>query len=215
MYVIGRESCEEKPIKNIKQFLIILTISCMGEVLSYLIPLPIPPCIYGIIILFIGLITNQIPYETVKDAGHFLIEIMPVMFIPAAVGLMESWGMIKSAWPQSVFFGAFISLLFYEIGLYIERKWKLPVFNPLLIAIVLTVAVLAVLEIPYEQYYAGAKYISYLLTPATVCLAIPLYEQIELLKKNSIAILAGIVSGVIRNGLSCHWNRKGYGDWKS
>ncbi len=98
---------------------------------------------------------------------------------------------------QSVFFGAFLSLLFYEAGLYLRSKWKLPVFNPLLVAIVLTVAALAALKIPYEAYFSGAKYISYLLTPATVCLAIPLYEQFEMLKKNSIAILAGIVSGAI------------------
>lgn len=82
-------------MKYIKQFLIILVISFVGEVLSYLIPLPIPASIYGIIILFVGLLTKLIPYEAVKDTGHFLIEIMPVMFIPAAVGLLESWDIIK------------------------------------------------------------------------------------------------------------------------
>lgn len=98
---------------------------------------------------------------------------------------------------QSTFFGAFASLAFYEAGLYLKKKWKWSILNPLLIAIALTIALLLVCHIDYDTYYAGAKYISYLLTPATVCLAIPLYEQFALLKKNYLAVLAGIVSGVL------------------
>ena len=85
-------------MKYIKQFLIILAISFAGEILSFLIPFPIPASIYGIVILFVGLVTKLIPYESVKETGHFLVEIMPVMFIPAAVGLLESWGIIKESW---------------------------------------------------------------------------------------------------------------------
>ena len=98
---------------------------------------------------------------------------------------------------QSVFFGTVLSLAAYEVGLYCKKRWKRALFNPLLIGVILVVAVLAVLRIPYDTYYSGAKYISFLLTPATVCLAIPLYEQLQLLKKNAMAILAGIVSGVL------------------
>ena len=98
---------------------------------------------------------------------------------------------------QSVFFGAFISLLFYELGLTLKRRFKKAIFNPLLIAIILTIAVLVIFGIDYDVYYSGAKNLSYLLTPATVCLAIPLYEQFELLKKNAAAVLAGIISGMI------------------
>ena len=98
---------------------------------------------------------------------------------------------------QSVFFGAVLSLAAYEVGLYCKKRWKRALFNPLLIGVILVVAVLAVLRIPYDTYYSGAKYISFLLTPATVCLAIPLYEQFQLLKKNALAILAGVVSGVL------------------
>lgn len=98
---------------------------------------------------------------------------------------------------QSVFFGSFLSLAAYEIGLACRRKWKLALLNPLLIATVIVVGLLAALKIPYGVYYSGAKYVSFLLTPATVCLAIPLYEQISLLKKNAAAILAGILSGVL------------------
>lgn len=85
-------------MKYIKQFLIILAISFAGEFLSLMIPFPIPASIYGIVILFIGLATKLIPYESVKETGHFLVEIMPVMFIPAAVGLLEAWGIIRDSW---------------------------------------------------------------------------------------------------------------------
>ena len=67
----------------------------MGELFKYLIPLPIPASIYGMVILFIGLMTGLIRLDDVKDVGKFLIEIMPLMFIPAGVGLIESWGTLK------------------------------------------------------------------------------------------------------------------------
>ena len=98
---------------------------------------------------------------------------------------------------NSTFFGAVLSLAAYEIGLLLKRKFKMAVFNPLLIAIICVIAVLSLFHIDYEAYNEGGKYISYLLTPATVCLAVPLYEQIHLLKKNIRAVLAGILSGVI------------------
>lgn len=84
-------------MKYLLQFFVILLFSCIGELLNYFIPLPIPASIYGIVLLFIGLVTGIVPYKAVKETGHFLVEIMPVMFIPAAVGLMESWGFIKAA----------------------------------------------------------------------------------------------------------------------
>lgn len=73
----------------------ILAISFIGEILKYFLQLPIPASIYGMMILFIGLLTGIIPLEAVKDVGKFLIEIMPVMFIPAGVGLMSSWVNLK------------------------------------------------------------------------------------------------------------------------
>ena len=82
-------------MKYVKQFLIIAAIAFVGEILNYLIPLPIPGSIYGMVILFIGLTTGCIPLSSVKETGKFLVEIMPMMFIPAAVGLMESWGVMK------------------------------------------------------------------------------------------------------------------------
>ena len=98
---------------------------------------------------------------------------------------------------QSVFFGAVLSLGAYQVGLLCKKRWHLAIFNPLLVATALVIGVLVVFKIPYSVYSSGAKYISYLLTPATVCLAIPLYEQLALLKKNALAILSGILAGVL------------------
>ncbi len=86
-------------MKYVKQFLIILGISLIGEVLKYLLPLPIPASIYGMAILFFCLMTGIVKLDDVRETGKFLIEIMPMMFIPAGVGLMDSWEML-----QPVFF---------------------------------------------------------------------------------------------------------------
>ena len=103
---------------------------------------------------------------------------------------------------NSAYFGVVLSLVTYFLGVYIRKKINFPLFNPLLIAIVLTAGVLILFNVDYTAYNASAKYISYLLTPATVALAIPLYEQLDALKNNWKAIIAGIVSGVITSLLS-------------
>lgn len=82
-------------MKYLKQFLIILAISLIGELLKALLPLPIPASIYGMVILFIALLSGLIKLSAVRDAGMFLIEIMPVMFIPAGVALMSSWNLLS------------------------------------------------------------------------------------------------------------------------
>lgn len=108
---------------------------------------------------------------------------------------------ISDVLQDSVYFGVAVSFLSYGAGLFLKKKWKLAIFNPLLISIVLTIVLLLVFRVDYDAYQAGAKYISYLLTPATVCLAIPLYEQTELLRKNAAAVAAGILSGVLSSML--------------
>lgn len=82
-------------MKYIRQFLWILWFSFAGEVLKYLIPLPIPASIYGLLLLLLALVTGILPLCAVKEASGFLIEIMPIMFIPAAVGLLESFGALR------------------------------------------------------------------------------------------------------------------------
>ncbi len=83
-------------MKYIKQFAIILTISFAGEILNYLIPWPIPASIYGLVIMFVCLCLKIIKPDDVRKTAGFLIDIMPLMFIPAAVGLVTSWDIIKS-----------------------------------------------------------------------------------------------------------------------
>ena len=246
-------------MKFLKQFGIILVFSFIGELLNHVLPLPVPASIYGIILMFTCLKLGFFPLSEIEETGRFLIEIMPLMFIPAAVGLLEAWDIIRSVWilylvvtifstifvmavsgmttqymirysaskkssvkksfvcqgrgmwlwnflTTHVFFGVLLSLLAYGIGALLKQKFKLAIFNPLLIAVIIVIAVLAVSGIDYKVYNEGAKYISYLLTPATICLAIPLYEQFELLKSNWKAIAVGIFSGVLASlgKYSCH-----------
>ena len=82
-------------MKYVRQFWIILLISAMGEALHVLIPLPVPASVYGLVIMLIALLTHIIKLDQVKEAAEFLIEIMPVMFIPAGVGLLTAWGVLK------------------------------------------------------------------------------------------------------------------------
>ena len=98
---------------------------------------------------------------------------------------------------DSLFAGVVLSLIAYLIGVMLKKKFKLGIFNPLLISIVISMIVLLVADIDYETYNEGAKHLSWLLTPATVCLAIPLYEQWELLKQNMKAVLFGLLAGTI------------------
>ena len=97
----------------------------------------------------------------------------------------------------SLFAGVTVSLVAYLIGMLLKKKFKLAILNPLLISIVLTIIVLVVADVDYDTYNKGASYLSWFLTPATVCLAIPLYEQWTLLKKNIAAVALGLTAGVI------------------
>ncbi|MEZ3485276.1 MAG: LrgB family protein [Lachnospiraceae bacterium] len=98
---------------------------------------------------------------------------------------------------DSAFFGVVLSLAAYEAGALLKRRFRLSVFNPLLIATAAVMLVLTLLNVEYSHYNESAKYLSYLLTPATVCLAVPLYQQLELLKKNLKAVAGGITAGVL------------------
>ncbi len=82
-------------MRYLKQFGIILLITCIGEIIKLLVPLPIPGSIYGIVLMFILLVAHVIPLDSVRSAAEFLIAIMPVMFIPAATGLINYWPQLK------------------------------------------------------------------------------------------------------------------------
>lgn len=109
---------------------------------------------------------------------------------------------MNNVFVNSATIGVVISLISYGIGIFLKKKTKKAFMNPLLISIVLVIAFLLIFDVNYDSYNQSAKYLSYLLTPATVSLAIPLYQQIELLKKNLGAILLGILSGVLTSLLS-------------
>ena len=83
-------------MKYVKQFAIILLVSLVGELMSFLLPLPVPASIYGLVLMLFSLLTGLIKLHAVHDTACFLIEIMPLMFIPAAVGLMASWSVIRA-----------------------------------------------------------------------------------------------------------------------
>ena len=102
---------------------------------------------------------------------------------------------MKAILSDSLYFGVALSLAGYAAGLFLKKKLKWGILNPLLISIIFVIGALAVLDVDYETYQETAKYLSYLLTPATVALAIPLYQKIDLLKENLLAVSLGIIAG--------------------
>lgn len=104
---------------------------------------------------------------------------------------------MKEILSDSLFFGVFVSVMGYQLGIILKKKFGFAIFNPLLVSIIFVMLILKLLHVDFDSYNEGAKYLSYLLTPATVCLAIPLYQQLELLKSNLKAVAIGILSGVL------------------
>lgn len=109
---------------------------------------------------------------------------------------------MKEAFSNSLYFGLVISIGAYLFGVWLKKKTKSPLCNPLLVSIVVVIGILLVFKIDYKDYQEGADFLSYLLTPATVCLAIPLYKQLRLLKDHLLAVAASILSGVLANMIS-------------
>ena len=109
---------------------------------------------------------------------------------------------MRDAFASSAYFGAVLSVAAYSFGMWLKKKTGLAVCNPLLVAAVIIVPVLLVSGITYDEYMLGAENISYLLTPATVCLAVPLYKQLRLLKENKAAVFCSIAAGVAANALT-------------
>lgn len=105
--------------------------------------------------------------------------------------------MIADMFETSVFAGVSLSLIAYAAGMMLQKRFHTALLNPLLISIVVTIAVLTAAGIDYETYSEGAKYLSWFLTPATVALAVPLYEKWQLLKDNALAVAGGITAGVV------------------
>ena len=98
---------------------------------------------------------------------------------------------------NSAYFGVTVSLIGYGAGIMLKKKFKYAFLKPLLISIIFVIGVVLLCGVDYESYENSAQYLSYLLTPATVCLAVPLYQQMTLLKKNLAAVACGILAGVL------------------
>jgi predicted murein hydrolase (TIGR00659 family) len=104
---------------------------------------------------------------------------------------------MKEYFANSLFFGIFLTIFMYQVGVQIQKKLKLPIFNPVLVSMFAIIAVLVITDIPYETYEQGAKFIGNMLTPLTVCLAVPLYRQLRVLKENVAAVLISISCGCL------------------
>ncbi|HAS80376.1 MAG TPA: hypothetical protein DCR90_05695 [Fusobacteriaceae bacterium] len=104
---------------------------------------------------------------------------------------------------NSPLFGICLTIIAYIIGMEIYKKFRLPILNPILIALIIIIPILLYFKIPLETYKKGGDLISFFLAPATVVLAVPLYKKINLLKQHFIPILGGIVVGVLTSILSC------------
>lgn len=105
--------------------------------------------------------------------------------------------MMNEMFINSATIGVVLSILAYQLGVFLKKKTNSPLLNPLLVSIVIVMAILIIFHVDYESYNSSAKYLSYLLTPATVSLAIPLYRQMETLKKNFKAIILSVLAGAL------------------
>lgn len=105
--------------------------------------------------------------------------------------------MIGNLLRDSAFFGVFITLLGFYAGMLLKRRFRLNIFNPIIVATVFVIASLLLLDIEYEIYESSAKHLSFFITPATICLAVPLYRRLDVLRANAKAVAAGLAAGVI------------------
>ena len=102
----------------------------------------------------------------------------------------------------SVYFGVFLGIASYRLGMFLQKKFKIPLFNPLLVSGIIIIGFIQLTGYNYEKMTDSLDYINYLLTPATICLAVPLYEQMKTLKDNMTAIFLGILAGVLSSLVS-------------
>lgn len=102
-------------MKILKQVLILVVVSLIGELLKYILPLPFPASIYGLVVLFLALQFKIVKLEDIKSLSDFLISVMPIMFIPPAVNLMVTWGLLKTLWLPVILVGVGTTILIMAI----------------------------------------------------------------------------------------------------
>ena len=196
------------------------------------LPLPVPASVYGLVLLLAALTAGIVKLEQVKETGTYLTGIFPLLFVPAAAGIMELWAemgqlllpiliailpvtvlvmaaagrttqaltmteLLNNFLNGSAAWGVLLTLAAFGLGALINRVTGKAIFNPLLLGSIFVIIFLSVCNIPYGDYKTSAAPVSYLLLPATVALAIPLYEKLDLLKENAPAIIAGISVGTL------------------
>lgn len=180
-------------VKYIFQFARITAFCLAGEVLAAVLPLPIPASVYGLLLLAAALKFGVLKLDQVRETGLFLTGIFPLLFVPAAAGVMELGSQLMNLLLPAVL----ATLAAYAAGVWINRKTGKALFNPLLMGSIFVIVFLSCFGVPYADYKSSAQPVSWLLMPATVSLAIPLYEKWELLEKNLAAIFASIAAGVL------------------
>lgn len=202
-----------------------------------MLPLPVPASVYGLVLLLVALNFGFVKLDDVKEVGIYLTGIFPLLFVPAAAGVMELWAemgnmllpiiiaiipvtvlvmvsagrttqamtgrkrrrqtMLNDFLSGSAAWGVLLTLAAFALGALINRITGKAIFNPLLLGSIFVIIFLSVCKIPYADYKASAAPVNYLLLPATVALAIPLYEKWDLLRENAAAIIAGISVGTL------------------
>ena len=228
------------------QFARILAFCFLGEICHAVLPLPLPASIYGLLLLLAALRFGIVKLEQVKEVGLFLTGIFPLLFVPAAAGVMELWAemgemllpiviaiipvtvlvlvsagriaevavdlgdvyplqgrrpnmtdLLQGFLSGSAAWGVLLTLAAFALGALINKTTGKAIFNPLLLGSIFVIILLSVLNISYADYKVSAAPVNYLLLPATISLAIPLYEKWDLLKENAAAIIAGISVGTL------------------
>lgn len=109
-------------MKYMRQFGIIMIVTCVGEVIKNFVPLPVPASIYGLILMMILLMTKIVKLDRVKETGIFLIEIMPMMFIPAAVGLVDAWNELKAIFLPTICITIISTILVMIVSGWVTQK---------------------------------------------------------------------------------------------
>ena len=173
-----------------------------------MLPLPVPASVYGLVLLLAALNFGFVKLDDVKEVGIYLTGIFPLLFVPAAAGVMELWAEMGNMLLPIIIAIIPVTVLVmvsagrttqaaFALGALINRITGKAIFNPLLLGSIFVIIFLSVCKIPYADYKASAAPVNYLLLPATVALAIPLYEKWDLLRENAAAIIAGISVGTL------------------
>ncbi|KAG1716357.1 hypothetical protein ID866_773 [Astraeus odoratus] len=176
-----------KPLNIIWQYLraFVLIYACLyaGIFIASLLPITIPGSIIGMLILFVLLALQILPAKWVNPGCFILIRYMALLFVPIGVGVMQYFDLLKAQFGPIVVSCAVSTLVVFLVVSWsshlLAARFKMPLLNPLLVAMVVIIPFLLLTGIPYERYFAGSKILNDLLQPAVVALAFPLYEQLH------------------------------------